>query len=382
MLALLAGHLAQGLGRAYRIDQQRETALALQHAILGPAQLPPRFAVHYEPASPPLEVGGDWYDVVTLSDGRIGIVVGDCVGHGLDAASVMGQLRSACHAMLLHTADPAGTLTALDAVARDLKDAWCTTVFCAVLDPAAGELVYSSAGHPPALLAADDGLVELLEGGHGPVLGMPARRDRANATVGVGGKAALLLYTDGLVERRHQPLDDGIAAAAKLLTEHRALPAREVADRIMTGMAPAAGFEDDVALLVFRPPVPLRRIFPADPGQIGTARAELRAWLADHEVPGKQAEDVLLAVGEACTNAVEHAYRPDADGAEFSMSGQVAGDDLTITVTDHGRWRTPNPAADPFRGRGLMLMRAVMDEVRLHHDTQGTTVAMRVKIRP
>ena len=379
LLAVLAGHLAQGLRRAQEIDQQRETALALQHAILGPANLPPRFAVHYEPASPPLEVGGDWYDVVQLRDGRIGIVVGDCVGHGLAAATVMGQLRSACHAMLLHTADPAGTLTALDEFARDIEDAWCTSVFCAVLDPAAGELVYSNAGHPPGLVARNDGKIEVLTGGHGAVLGVIGKHGRGNARTDIGDAAALLLYTDGLVERRGRPFDVGVAEASALLAEHRARPAHEIADLIMTSMAPRDGFTDDVAMLVVRPSTPLRRTFHATPDEVGAARGALRAWLTDNEVPHQQAEDVLLAVGEACTNAVEHAYpaeRPDT--ADFTVEGKIAGRDLSVSVTDHGAWRIPNPTADPFRGRGLVLMRAVMDEVRLEQTAEGTTVSMRV----
>ena len=379
LLAVLAGHLAQGLRRAQEIDQQRETALALQHAILGPAHLPPRFAVHYEPASPPLEVGGDWYDVVTLTDGRIGIVVGDCVGHGLAAATVMGQLRSACHAMLLHTADPAGTLTALDGFARDIEDAWCTSVFCAVLDPATGRLLYSNAGHPPGLVAKHDGKVEALTGGHGAVLGVAGKDGRANAVSDIGDAAALLLYTDGLVERRGQSFDDGVDQAGALLAEHRARPAREIADLIMTTMAPREGFSDDVALLVVRPPTPLQRTFPAAPDQVGAARGALRAWLADNEVPRLQAEDVLLAVGEACTNAVEHAYPPERPASsDFGIDGKIAGRDLAITVVDHGAWQTPDPDADPFRGRGIMLMRAVMDEVVMTRTDEGTTVSMRV----
>ncbi|TDQ00941.1 SpoIIE family protein phosphatase [Labedaea rhizosphaerae] len=379
LLALLAGHLAQGLRRAQEIDQQRETALALQHAILGPAHLPPRFAVHYEPASPPLEIGGDWYDVVTLTDGRIGIVVGDCVGHGLAAATVMGQLRSACHAMLLHTADPAGTLTALDGFARDIEDAWCTSVFCAVLDPVAAELVYSNAGHPPGLVAKNDGVIEVLTAGHGAVLGVVGKNSRSNARTDIGDAAALLLYTDGLVERRGRPFDAGVDQASALLAEHRARPAHEIADLIMTAMAPRDGFTDDVAMLVVRPPTPLRRTFHAAPDEVGAARGVLRAWLADNEVPHQQAEDVLLAVGEACTNSVEHAYPPDRpDTADFTIEGKITGRDLTISVADHGAWRKPDPAADPFRGRGIVLMRAVMDEVELGQTTDGTTVTMRV----
>jgi serine phosphatase RsbU (regulator of sigma subunit) len=157
VLTILCGYLGEALRRLHQIGQQRQTALALQHAILGPAQLPPGFAARYEPAAHPLEVGGDWYDTVALPGGRTGIVVGDCVGHDLHAATVMGQLRSACRALLLQDASPARTLQALDRFAVSVPGALLTTVVCAVLDPATGNLTYSSAGHPPAILARPDG---------------------------------------------------------------------------------------------------------------------------------------------------------------------------------------------------------------------------------
>src|SRR6201999_884203 len=153
LLTMQAGRLGQALHRVHQVDQQRETALALQHAILGPAHLPDGFAVRYQAASRPLQVGGDWYDVVDLDDGRIGLVVGDCVGRGLAAATVMGQLRSACRALLLQHDGPAAARTALAGSAGQLDGAACTTVLCARLDPATGELRYSSGGHPPGVLA-------------------------------------------------------------------------------------------------------------------------------------------------------------------------------------------------------------------------------------
>ena len=120
LLTVLAGRLGQGLQRVHQVDQQRETALALQHAILGPAHLPQGFAVRYEAASRPLQVGGDWYDVVDLEDGRIALIVGDCVGHGLAAATVMGQLRSACRALLLDHPSPRAALAGMDRFAARL----------------------------------------------------------------------------------------------------------------------------------------------------------------------------------------------------------------------------------------------------------------------
>ena len=183
LLTVLAGRLGQGLQRVHQVDQQRETALALQHAILGPAELPHGFAVRYQAASWPLQVGGDWYDIVDLDDGRIALVVGDCVGHGLAAATVMGQLRSACRALLLDNASPAAALAKLDRFAARLPGAQCTTAVCAILDPETGELVYSSAGHPPPILVHADGTTQILEDGHTIALGVRPHWSRPEAHV-------------------------------------------------------------------------------------------------------------------------------------------------------------------------------------------------------
>ena len=106
--------------------------------------------MRYEPAVPPLEIGGDWYDVLPIGDHRIGIVVGDCVGRGLPAAAIMGQLRSSARALLLTGAEPALLLEQLDSAASLIPDAYCTTVFLAILDTESGVLEYSNAGHMPA----------------------------------------------------------------------------------------------------------------------------------------------------------------------------------------------------------------------------------------
>ena len=239
LLTVLAGRLGQGLQRVYQVDQQRETALALQHAILGPAHLPDGFAVRYQAASRPLQVGGDWYDVVDLEDGRIALIVGDCVGHGLAAATVMGQLRSACRALLLEHPSPRAALAGLDRFAARLPGAPCTTAVCAVLDPETGELVYSSAGHPPPILVHADGATQTLEDGHTIPLGLRPNRPRPEARVIIPPRAMLLLYTDGLVERRRRALDDGIAQVRDLLQEGRASALEELGepDDVQAGAA-------------------------------------------------------------------------------------------------------------------------------------------------
>jgi PAS domain S-box-containing protein len=379
LLTVLAGRLGQGLQRAYQLDQQRETALALQHAILGPARLPAGFAVRYEPASRPLQVGGDWYDVLELDDARIALIVGDCVGHGLAAATVMGQLRSACRALLLEHHSPGSVLTSLDQFAARLPGAQSTTALCAVLNRETGELVYSSAGHPPPILVHADRSVALLEGGRTIPLGWRSNWSRPEARVTLPPRTTLLLYTDGLIERRGSPLDDGIAGAAELVRAGSAVELEELASHIMTRLAPPDGYEDDVAMLLYRQPGPLKVDFVADVTQLAPTRHALRGWLDRAGIGSQQSQDVLVAAGEAVANAVEHGHRDHPDGI-VSLRATVDADCLRVTVTDTGQWKAPQQPADNSRGRGLLLMQALMLGVDISSDSNGTTVSMHARI--
>ncbi|MFF5856356.1 SpoIIE family protein phosphatase [Streptomyces sp. NPDC012751] len=379
LLSLLAGHLAQGLVRAHQIDQQRETAIALQRAILGPARLPDGFAVRYEPATRPLEVGGDWYDTVALPDGRIGIVVGDCVGRGLEAASVMGQLRSACRALMLRDPSPSRTLMALDQFAASVPGALCTTVFCGVLEPGTGELTYSSAGHPPGILAHPDGSTRLLEEGRSLPLAVRPGRPRPEAACTLPARATLLLYTDGLVERRRRPLSAGIDQAGVAVQEGRDVPVDDLATEVMARLAPAGGYDDDVALLLYRHPAPLEVSFPAESSQLAPVRKALRSWLDQCDLPANTVQNVLVAAGEACANAIEHGHR-HTPGEAVRLRAEALVDNLRLTVADSGRWKDPQPGLNPHRGRGVALMRAMMQQVTIVPGPSGTTVDMQMRI--
>ncbi|MGJ7414599.1 SpoIIE family protein phosphatase [Streptomyces cinereoruber] len=379
LLSLLAGRLAQGLARAHQIDQQRETAIALQRAILGPSHLPDGFAVRYEPATRPLEVGGDWYDTVTLPDGRIGIVVGDCVGRGLEAASVMGQLRSACRALLLQDAGPAQALMALDRFAAGVPGAMCTTVFCGVLDPETGELTYSSAGHPPGILVRPDGVIRLLEDGRSLPLAVRTGTPRPEGHCTISARSTLLLYTDGLVERRRRPLSAGIDQAGEALQDGRDTAIDELATDVMSRLAPAGGYDDDVALLLYRHPAPLEMSFPAESGQLAPVRKALRGWLDQCDLPPGTVQNILVAAGEACANAIEHGHR-DAPGDTVYFRAEASVDNLHLTIADTGRWKVPQPERDTHRGRGMALMRALMQQVTVTQGPTGTTVDMHTRI--
>ncbi|KWX67264.1 SpoIIE family protein phosphatase [Mycobacterium sp. NAZ190054] len=377
LLTVLAGRLGQGLQRVHQIDQQRETALALQHAILGPA-LSSGFAVRYQPATSPLQVGGDWYDVVNLDDGRIALIVGDCVGHGLTAATIMGQLRSACRALLLEHPSPAAALSALDRFAARLPGARCTTAFCAVLNPQNGELVYSCAGHPPPILVTADRSTRLLEGARATPLGLRNPPHRTEARETMPPRATLLLYTDGLVERRRESIDDGIARATDIVQRNRATALDELANVIMSRLAPDEGYHDDVALLLYRQPAPLELDFAADVGELAGSRTALRGWLNAVGLSQEQTLDVLIAVGEALANAIEHGHR-ERQG-RVRLRAMALPDTVYLTVTDSGTWKAPAQVPALHRGRGITLMRALMQDVTIDSQHTGTTVRMQTRI--
>ncbi|WP_245650745.1 SpoIIE family protein phosphatase [Nocardia harenae] len=379
LFSLLVGHLSLAMQRARNFDQARATSLTLQRAMLGPIELPPRFSVHYEPALPPLEIGGDWYDVVPLRDGTIGVVVGDCVGRGLSAAVVMGQLRTAARALLLRGAGPAQLLAELDTVAARIPGAMCTTVCAAVLDPVRGVLRYSSAGHMPPILADVGEVGRLLEGGRAVPLATFDMPRRPEATTALPPGATLVLFTDGLVERKGVDIDDSFAQIADVLAGTPGRLPREVADAVLSRLRPAAGYDDDVAMVVYRqPPAPLLLDVPAAAEQLTVLRRTLKAWFAAAAVPHDLAADLVAAANEACSNSVEHAYLHKRPG-RVVLAAECDTETVVIVVRDDGDWKPR--AADPgYRGRGIEMMKALTEDVEIEHTEAGTRVRMWVTL--
>jgi anti-anti-sigma factor len=361
-----------------RLGEAQALARVLQRSLL-PERLPDipgvALAGRYLPGSAGLEVGGDWYDVFVLPGGRVALTIGDVVGRGLGAATAMGQLRTALRAYALDGSSPAAVLERLSGLVRELDVAQMATLVYAVLDPETRRLRFASAGHPPALLAGPLGAARFLEEGRSPPLGVTGSVPR-EAEVVLEPGATLLLYTDGLVEKRGQSIDTGMEALRQLVAGHDGDLDSLCDDRILEALQPAAP-ADDVALLALRlVPVAagteLRLNLPAEPGVLASLRRSLRQWLGGLGATPDEVHDLVLACDEAATNVVEHAYGP-ADGlleVEATGSGAV----VSLVVRDRGQWRSPR---EDGRGRGFLLMNALVDEVEVRPGPEGTEVRLR-----
>jgi PAS domain S-box-containing protein len=380
LIAALMGHLSLAMQHVRQFETARETSLTLQRSMLSHTALPEGFAVRYEPAVPPLEIGGDFYEVLPIGEHRIGIFVGDCVGRGLSAAAVMGQLRASARALLLTDAEPARLLEQLDAVAELIPDAFCTTVFVAIIDTVAETVHYSSAGHVPPVLAYVDGTApELLTDARSVPLAVHRDEPRPQTSRPLAPGSTLMLYTDGLVERRDEPIDERINQVAAVLADAATLSVESVADTVLRGLAPESGFDDDVALVLYRHALAALVIeIDALPERLKDVRHRLTDWLHANGVPEDMAGDIVLVVNEACSNCAEHAYRGRA--AELMrVDAHVADGHLHIRVTDSGSWKTP-PADPGTRGRGLPLIRAVSEDVELDGTATGTAISMTFRL--
>ena len=250
----LAGQSALQLESARMYEREHEIAGVLQRSLL-PDELPAvpglALAARYLAAGAAVEAGGDWYEVLPLSDGRVALAVGDVVGKGSRAAAAMGRLRSALQAFAMEGLGPAEILARLSRFAETVPEANCATVALALVRPADGEVVYACAGHPYPLLVSAGGAARLLRDGRGGPLAGWAGVRFGEARVRLGEDDALALYTDGLVERRGEDLDVGLA---RLEAAAGPLSGRRVED-ICDGLLDALGADeapDDIALLVAR----------------------------------------------------------------------------------------------------------------------------------
>ena len=262
---LVAAAVGAALDRTRRhaieVDEYRRIGDTLQQAMLQPASNFRTVAARYLPATGNLAVGGDWYDVIQLPDGKRGLVVGDCVGHGLDAAAAMSQLRAAARAMLLQGLSPAETLTGLDRFSHSVEGAFNATAVCMVVDPAKGDLTYARAGHPYPLVVTAEGTVWLDEGG-GPPLGLVPEPNHTDVTRHLALDDLIILYSDGLIERRGESIDDGFQRLEQAALGLHGNGAEMVVDRLVTALLPPVP-TDDVVVVVKQVPLHHARRTPA-----------------------------------------------------------------------------------------------------------------------
>lgn len=385
-LAASAG-LALENGRLY--DQEHENAHILQRGLLaGDPPHDPRVTIGtwYRPASDTLEVGGDWHDSFLVGQNRVAIVVGDVVGRGIRAAATMGHLRSAVRALAATDPGPAGLLERLDRFVDRFEDGRMSTVAYGLLDLTTGRLRYACAGHvPPLLIEPGRGERFLWAGRSTPIAAYAGMKPRVEAEVALRPGSRLLFYTDGLVERRTGNLHTDLARLAGEAAARRFAPLAWLLPDL--GAVLAETPDDDACMLCLAygaGPV-FSCTVPADIVRLKSVRDELRTWLVAAGVPPLDRDAMLLACSEAVANAIEHAYSSDGVGMVHvgaAVSGDPAqgpaGCSVELTVHDRGRWREPDPNSD--RGRGLPLVRTVVDDVTVVHDG-GTTVTMRRALR-
>jgi serine phosphatase RsbU (regulator of sigma subunit)/anti-sigma regulatory factor (Ser/Thr protein kinase) len=360
------------------LEREHRVAMVLQRSLL-PRRLSHVWglpvAARYMTAR--YEVGGDWYDVIELPRGRIGVAIGDVVGHGIRAAALMGQLRTALHSYAIEGHDPGRALELVDRFTHDLGGTAMATAAYGVFDTDGESVCLASAGHLPPLLIA---------GSRSRVIDVPATAPLGASPYGrypeteipVAPNEIFALYTDGLVERRGAEVSEGIERLVEVV---RDAPSPDAAClQAVEAMIPEEGPSDDVAIVAVQNgvvPAELHLRLSATPGALARVRHELRRWLRSKGATDDALVEITIAASEASANVVEHAYSPAP--AEFELDAAVAEGEVTLTIRDGGQWRTPR---GEHRGRGLTIINTAMDHVEVNASSSGTEISMRRRLGP
>jgi anti-sigma regulatory factor (Ser/Thr protein kinase)/putative methionine-R-sulfoxide reductase with GAF domain len=354
-------------------EQERGLADALQRSLTPRLPRLPGVALEgrYLPAAQ-APLGGDWYDAFLLRDANLGLAIGDVSGRGFSAAALMGQMRSGLRACAMDDPEPGAVATRLSALLRELEPGRNATLLYLALDPYERRGAVVTAGHPPPLLLDRDHRATFLDLPRAVPLGA-TRHPRYTAVefeLDQGG--SLLLYTDGVIERRGEVLDDGFE---RLRAAAEGTGGLSLAGRVVDLLLPHGAARDDAALLSARVDGisdPLDLTLPAEIQSIPIVRRALGRWLREVGATRAEVDEIALACSEACANAVEHAYGP-APG-EVAVAATLAGDnEAVVEVRDFGSWRDPR---DDPRGRGRTLMDGLMHDVDVEHHDGGTTVRL------
>ena len=382
-LRTIAAQASQALDRARLFEQQREVAETLQRSLL-PRERPSidglSIATRYRAGAEHLDVGGDWYEVVAVSPDVVGLAIGDVVGRGVEAASTMGQLRSALRALAMQGIGPRAVLDGLEVFAQRTPGAALATVIYGELDTQTGEFRFCCAGHPPPLLETE-GEVEVLQGGRSPLLGVGLVGPRPEATAHLAAGATLLLYTDGLVERREEHFDRGIQRLARALGATATLEIERRADAMLLRMLYDTAQRDDVAVLcVCRAPATDRRFsekLHPHAAELSSLRMRLGAWLTREGVDTASVDTVVLAANEALANAIEHGRHGKH---KVAVTAWTSTSSVTVEVRDRGTWRDDPERRGP-RPRAAVDARDHGHDPSIEPSRDGTTVRMQRSIR-
>ncbi len=348
------------VAREEAFSRLRAEALTLQRSILPEQTFQPEeleVCARYVPGAPGTEVGGDWYDVIPLAAGRVGLVVGDVMGRGVRAAAVMGQLRTAVRAFSRLDLPPAELLGLLDGLVAELKDEQIVTCTYAIYDPGTQLMTLANAGHLPTIVVRRDGANTLVRDNVGPPLGL-GLGVFTEVEIRLEPGSLLALYTDGLVEGRRSDIDHGIAALVDVLSDQaEAMEAH--CTRVLERLGRSQGHEDDVALLLVRLPLDLdertrveRLDLPRGIRSVRQARAFCQRLFVGWEIDPQVAEAARLVVNELVTNALVHGRSP------VSLMLRCTGSMLYVEVFDASGHlpRRRVATADDEGGRGLQLV--------------------------
>jgi anti-anti-sigma factor len=372
-----------------RYRNVRDSATVMQQALLA-ASVPviPGADITAEDlvAAEETAAGGDWFDAIALGD-RLVLVVGDVVGHGVEAAAVMSQLRTALRMQLSAGQSIVEALEAVDRFHEHVPGSKSATLCVGSLDHATGEFQYCTAGHPPPLLLTADANSRYVEpSGAGPLgsgTGFPVRTE----VLDIGD--SILLYSDGLIERPGRPLGASTAEFADLaaniaggsggfVIDALARPIDRICSETLELLLRSTGYSDDVTLLAAQrrtPPPPVHLTLDATIHAARTARSRLREWLSQIGADCDDISDVVHAISEFVENAVEHGYPTEVpDGVVIEAS--LAGDgNLHASVIDRGQWKDHREGGHG-RGRGLAMAEGLVSQSLVTHGDDGTTASL------
>jgi serine phosphatase RsbU (regulator of sigma subunit)/anti-sigma regulatory factor (Ser/Thr protein kinase) len=380
----LATRAAIWMDNARLHDQLRRTAISLQKAMLPTSLVAPaglEVAHRYLPGSDVAVVGGDWFDVIGLAGGRVALVVGDVMGHGTQAATVMGQLRTAVRTLAAVDLPPAEVLAHLDDLMPNIDGTLFATCLYAVYDPATQQCSISRAGHVPPLVVRPDGTAEVLhQVGPGLPLGLGGDVGTFDTLdIDVPDGSLFVLCTDGLLENKARDIDSGLRLLRANLSADPSRPLQEICDQVVKELDLTKD-RDDIALLISRlHALPRDRSaawwIPGEPRQVSRCRRLVRETLTEWQLTELR-DTVELLVSELVTNAIQHA------GGDIRLRLQRDEDGLLCEVCDNTR--TPPElqelSATAERGRGILLVKELSRRWGYRRTASGKVVWFTLKL--